>query len=640
MIDCPNVATYQYPVERATEYHYYVEGKTNTFSPINVTLYQSPIPFWIKPISISKPSNSFSLDEPNNPNLLIDNQVDIASDTDYIHHAFKIWNAFDANDLSNLEISFDPALQALTIHECKVYRQGKWIDKLDMNEIRIIQREEELEDNIYDGQLSALLFLEDIREGDLLEYSYSTKATVIDKFSCYFPLQFQQRWEKYYGRIVKAPHQTLRTQINPTDFDCNYKESDEELSWLIEPCVPYKKESDLPPGYPIRATLEVTEYRDWNEVASTEALLYPLNPAFDRDPEVIQLVNTWKTSSSGPEERAVKALHFVQDEIRYLGMEEGISKIKPADPLVTLKKRFGDCKCKTQLLRAFLALLDLPSDPCLVHSERQDSLKNHLPSPMFFNHVIVRLECGGKTFYIDPTVMYQGGGLEQMDFPYGAGLVISDKTQDLDEISMPIVFPEIESHTIFDIRKGLDVEMKINLHFKGKEANFSRYMLKKRGLNKFSEYHLQGFTSQFDDYKVITPFKIDDNREANELMATATLRLKNPWKSSSQSNSFLYIPCFLSDYINQPIDMDRSCPLKLPDARTRETIEVHGGSLDTPSDTIEHKAFTFSTNASRSDRIECELMTHLNVLDPKDLPSFCEKLNEASQAMEIFVDKN
>gem|GEM_PF-2295159 len=654
MIAYPDAMAYQYPIENATEYHGYVHGNQPNYSPGNVTIYQGTIPYWIRPVSAPEPISKMP-DEPDNPHLLLEAQTDIASDTQYIHYEFKVWNALDAQNLSNIELIFNPELQTLTIHDVKVWRNGTWIDKLDMSEIRVVQREEDLDHLCYCGDLSALLFLEDIREGDLIDYSYSIQYTHFLPFCCHYPLQFPQTWEKYCGRIVKAANRPMRVQINPPDFDGNFQESDLEYSWCIEPCPPYEKVLDLPRGYPSYASLEVTEFRDWSEVARLTASFFSLNPDFARDAEAIELVDGWKKSSSSLEETAIQATRFVQDEIRYLGLEDGVLGVQPTDPLATLKRRFGDCKGKTQLLRSFFAMLDLPSDPCLVNTNVAKSMKNHLPS-LYFNHAILRLEFNGQSYFIDSTSNYNGGGLDQMSVPFGAGLILSDKTTDLIDIPAPIIHPEIECQTTYDVRPNTDIEMTIDIHFKGSKANFGRYALKKYGLNQLSEWFQKRISRQFDHFEEIAPLQLDDERDQNDLRATIKLLLKNPWETEStiwpgfityfasfltdyfdNKKSFTCRPLFLADYFCQDVDTDREFPLMLPDAHIRESVTIHGGTFLRAQETIKHKAFTFNAKTTSIDTIEFDLQTHLNALDPEDLSSFDNQLNEACKMLPIRV---
>ena len=478
----PIYAEYHYPVQNATEYHYYVHGDSTNYSPANITVYQGAPPSFVKDVSIPSSDKAYEFGTLPHSHLLNDKQFDIATMTVFHRFAYKIWNTFDAELFSNLEISFKPA-QKLTMHSCSVLRNGSLINKLDMKELRVIQREEELDQLIYEEDMSAILFLEDIRIGDLLEYSYSiSNIFSFDwPFAYHLPLQFSHRWEKSYYRIIKEPNHTYRIRHLPEKWSSYLTENDRELVWQIEPALPYVFEYDQPPGYCPYASAEISELGNWNELVRQEIDFYRIDPAFANDPEVIDLISNWKMNGASAQEKACLALRFVQDEIRYMGLEDGLKGMTPSDPLVTLKRRFGDCKGKTQLFRAFLLALDIPSKPVQVDTEDQKEIKNHLPIPIF-NHVIARVDLPDQSIYVDPTQINQGGELKDSYLPYGFGLVISPETQDLTPIPEPLVHPEIEGSTTLMIHDD-EVEMSLKTQFYGKKANKWRNRIQ---FNKYS----------------------------------------------------------------------------------------------------------------------------------------------------------
>ena len=58
----------------------------------------------------------------------------------------------------------------------------------------------------------------------------------------------------------------------------------------------------------------------------------------------------------------------MQDDIRYLGFENGLNSFKPSKPIEVLKRRFGDCKDKALLLSTLLQSYGIAANPILVNS--------------------------------------------------------------------------------------------------------------------------------------------------------------------------------------------------------------------------------------------------------------------------------
>ena len=107
--------------------------------------------------------------------LLYDHQVrveDRAQDT-YSRWVQKITNESGLNAASQVDISFDPSFETLTIHSVVVRRGSEVFDRLDRGAIRLVQREQNLDAQVYDGRVSAVLFLRDLRVGDVIDYAYT-----------------------------------------------------------------------------------------------------------------------------------------------------------------------------------------------------------------------------------------------------------------------------------------------------------------------------------------------------------------------------------------------------------------------------------------------------------------------------------
>jgi len=637
------------PLIAESAYHYIVtpEYETNCFvhtgsdpnySPVNVTIFQNEIPGWTHPTSYPEMTERLCKNEGGTPYQMLDTQIDIDSFTIYKHTVYKVWNAFDLQNLTNFSIHFDPTFQKLTIHECKVFRNGTWLNKLDMNELRIIQPENDLEENLYSSQLYALIFLEDVREGDIIDYSYSLSGTFFPKFSLRIPLQHPIRWEKSNLRIIKPANRSFKTNIIPSEWSSFVKEDEHELVWELQPCPADNWEPDQPSEFPSCAELEISEFSNWNEVAAEIAAFYPSNEGFNEDPDVVRLIEKWKENSTNLEQQALQAIRFVQDEIRYLGIETGKGSFIPTDPLSTLKRRFGDCKGKSVLLKAFLDLLGIHADICLVHSELGAAAKNRLPSPLLFNHIIVRIELAGQITYVDATALYQGGGLNQIGCPFKTGLIVSKETQDLIDIPSMVVFPEIDCRTLFEIDHDR-VEMNASIDFYANEANYYRALLKYKGLKAlkpFSRYLEAGF----GDFKLLSPVEISDDRTNNHITVSAHIALDQPWISfGKKSDKYLnYVPYFLSLYFTQTINTERKTPVQLPTSRIRESIAVKGGYILANTETIEDDAFVFHSS-SDVDRVEFELFTRSDKLSPEDFESYQKKLDDSFDEINVLIKR-
>ena len=167
--------------------------------------------------------------------LLYDNQVNaLGTKADYMHFAIKLLNESAVEERSRLTINFAPSFQTLTFHKVVIWRNGIAIEQSIKNKIKLLQREKELENLIYDGRWSATLLLDDVRKGDILEYSYTLigqNPAYKDYISDTVYLQWADPIQKQIYRLLwpnKTPinvttSKKIKKELKISIFD-NYKE--------------------------------------------------------------------------------------------------------------------------------------------------------------------------------------------------------------------------------------------------------------------------------------------------------------------------------------------------------------------------------------------------------------------------------
>ena len=142
-----------------------------------------------------------------------------------------------------------------------------------------------------------------------------------------------------------------------------------------------------------------------------------------------------RTKFISPEKRILAALRFVQDDVRYMGIEMGENSHKPHPPEKVIVQRFGDCKDKSYLLCTLLRALGIEASPVLINSGYKKIISNWLPAATAFDHVTVKVKLNDNSFFFDPTIPYQRGSIADISYPdHQCGLAISDSTTDLTNI--------------------------------------------------------------------------------------------------------------------------------------------------------------------------------------------------------------
>ena len=181
--------------------------------------------------------------------------------------------------------------------------------------------------------------------------------------------------------------------------------------------------------------VQISEFESWSDVVNWALPLYQVKQS--PSGTLAQEIDRLKNSSDKPEARLISALRFVQDEIRYMGIELGPNSHQPNQPSTVFERRFGDCKDKSLLLSSILNSIGIEAHPALVNTEAKSSLSAWQPTPIAFDHCIVQAKIAGKTYWIDPTISMQRGQLDQYYAPdYALALVIRDGGHELERIPL------------------------------------------------------------------------------------------------------------------------------------------------------------------------------------------------------------
>jgi len=118
--------------------------------------------------------------------------------------------------------------------------------------------------------------------------------------------------------------------------------------------------------------------------------------------ELKSQVNELTAGKKTDMEKIESIFYWVQDNIRYIAFEDGIMGFKPDAAQNVLKKKYGDCKGKANLLKEMLKLAGY--DARLTWIGTSDLPYDYtLPSLAVDNHMICTVILNGKKYYLDGT---------------------------------------------------------------------------------------------------------------------------------------------------------------------------------------------------------------------------------------------
>lgn len=512
--------------------------------------------------------------------MLSDHQIRVTggSTERYTRRVKKVLNASALEDLSQLQLEFEPSYQELVIHYVKFQRGGVIIDALRPGEVKIIQQETDLYQRQYNGTLSALIFLNDVRVGDIVDYAFSVvgqNPVLGGRFADTFYLATSQAVENLQWRLLWPSKRQLRYRGQNTAAVPVTQNLGEETEYTWEQAnVAAIEFEDNTPGWfrPIPA-VQISEFSDWEEVLEWALPLYALKHPIDGP--LIKQIERWRAESADPEKRLLAALRFVQDDVRYMGIELGPSSHMPTQPSAVFERRFGDCKDKSLLLTTILNSLGIEARPALVNTSAKYTLKDWQPSPFAFDHVIVRATFNEKNYWIDGTASLRRGGLAELYNPnYGRALVLREGGGELEEIP-----EEVSEETTTAVREVYTVQsnqapalLEVSTTYRNVDADEMRSWIAQQTLSELGKSYLNYYAHFDSDIEATTVPQISDNPTTNTIVITEKYRIPSFWKNKTRQ----FYAGRIDEELGKPSVSKRSMPLALPyPARISQTIEAH-----------------------------------------------------------------
>lgn len=465
---------------------------------------------------------------------LYDEQINVGTETRYYRSVRQITNETGVQNNSEVTVSFASSYQKLYFHQISIIRDGKKIDKLAKADIKVVNEEPGLSEfQIYDYS-QAIIILDDVRKGDRLDMEYSLTGfnPIYGKFdhtigfASYTPIL-----NHYTSVLMPASRKLLYTEYNKAPQPkITKKDGMTIFDWPVLHVKSYKSEGNTPGWYRDHKYVELSEYNSWEEVAKWATSVMD-NHQRSLPDGLTKKIAEWKKAANGSDTRfAEKVLRFVQDDIRYLGIEVGAYTHQPHEPSRTFNNRYGDCKDKALLMATILRSENIPAEMVLVNTTRGEHISEELPSSGTFNHVILRMHIGDETYYVDPTMTQQGGRLHANYLPhYGKGLVVSNSTQTLTDIPYNNNGSTRITET-FDIKYDEPSTLEVTTIYKGRDADNIRGTLSYQSMTSLEESYENYYKNLYTAATLTGEIGVDDNRQDNILTVTEAYELDSLWE--------------------------------------------------------------------------------------------------------------
>ncbi|HEV2210279.1 MAG TPA: DUF3857 domain-containing protein [Verrucomicrobiae bacterium] len=508
---------------------------------------------------------------------LIDSQVNAEKEEAFVHIIKEITSNAGVQSGANLQFSWDPSYQELTVHRIVIRRGGEEMDRLEPDKFRIIQQESDLSRQIYNGSLSAVIFLEDVRVGDRIEYAFtvrganpSLKGRYSDRFFLGATVPIGERRVRLLWPTRRQLH--FRVQGAGPAPEVRSRGALKEYIWDLHDVPGVVFEDQIPSWFPAVPWLDLSEFGSWSDVARWATGMFVITNL--DAPELRQELTKLQSPGATPQDTVQRALEFVQNEIRYLGIEFGPNSYKPTDPATVLHRRFGDCKDKALLFCTLLRGLGCEATPALVSTGMRQTLSELLPDPEVFDHVIVRVVAGGATYWLDPTRTYQRGPVSQRYLPdYGLALLARDGETVLTRIPASSAgTPETVTSEIFDVggQQGV-THLWVTSTFNGFDSEWMRAALTVQGREQIAKSWLNDYAHQYPSITPAGPIEVEDSSDHDTVTIVHSYSIRDFWTLLPDKERYHceFYPQGIHTWIARPSTTVRSMPMEVAYPRRR-----------------------------------------------------------------------
>lgn len=500
---------------------------------------------------------------------LLDNQIKVDKTgfrTAYSRYVETVVNQTGVEDSSQINLSFDPLYQKLSLNTLVVIRDGKRIDRINDAKMSVFSRETDLDRQIYSGRLTLNILLDDIQAGDTIDYSY-TRHGANPVYKNLFSWIRSLNWSvPVYNQNVRVlwgkptPLHVETRNINPNIETREIGEFTEyQINLNFQETV--NAPSEVPYWYSPYGRVHFNETENWADVVEWAQPMYQFGPSHV---DVIEVANQIKQSFSSPSEQITAALKYTQDKIRYVGLEMGENSHMPTAPNETLALKYGDCKDKASLFIAILSALDIEAFPALVDTD-ETKLLAELPAGVnVFNHVIVWLELAGKQFWLDPTLSNQTGNLENLYQPdYGYALVLkqgNDKLTSMEKEENPS-FMQIKERFEIPAKHESPVLFSVTTKYKGYGAMKRLWQLEQDGKKSIADEYEVYYQRTYPSLTTHQEMTIETDQKSGEVIFNEAYSIAEFWKMGDEHWETDFYPTEIRESLFKPKQSQRNGPL-------------------------------------------------------------------------------
>ncbi len=502
---------------------------------------------------------------------LIELQKHVPLKADYRHYTWKMVNETGVQNNSEIAVEYDPAYETVIFHFVHIIRNGSIVGKTTAADIRVKEVNNEEEYFLYSDLKKALIILENTQVGDIIDCAYTVvgrNPVFGDNFTCKQFFCRSTPVQHFFFGVLYDPAKPLylhETNTPPSPVKANWKQW-QSFQWTDPVLVPWKETRNAPGWFDQNPSVSLTSFSDWEEVRQWAKQAFR-NYNYPLQKQIKDLCKQWiKTANGDTGQYIIRAIRFVQDNIRYLGMEDGVHTHQPHDPNIIFKQGYGDCKDKALLLARLLQEAGVEAYAALVNTQLGSAVAETAPSYTVFNHSIVAIKNGGRLVFVDPTMNNQRSKLNNFYIPaYGKALLIDSVHKGFTAIGAP-EYATVEITQNLKIRYPGDGISTLNICsvFRNGRADIIRDYFASNSISDIQTSYTDYYQSIYDSIRMQSDIKMEDDTISNVITVWEAYDIPYIWQP--QKDGKKSIDLFAKEVFERlidPADQAAGTPIRL-----------------------------------------------------------------------------
>ena len=553
-------------------------------------------------------------------------QISKADRRSYSRYVLDLQNASAVEDEGTITVNFDPSYKKIKFHHIRVVNSDGERNVLNLEDGELFRTETDRDKLLFDGTLQFSFAIKGLKVGDRLDYAYTSYG----KNPAYGDGYFLRQWQAYstptqflHYRAVIAPNMPIHTKLH-VNAVAPLKSKDGEYTVLtmnLRDIDGLSVNDDRPSwhyGYP---AVEISSYDTWAAVGNHFAPYYRISDAIN--PQIIEIADEIKTATNDPKEQTRLALNYVQENIRYLGLEMGVGGFEPRQPSLVFERRFGDCKDVTLLLLTILKSLDIEAAPVLVHSKERAGFQFGLANHWAFDHVVVQANVEGKSYVLDATRNKQLGKLDWLDQgDFQKGLRLNEGASELVDMPQTDYAWRKDFYDEFDlVSHETDILYTLTANYYGEDADSRYQWYQDDGLKDIEKTFFEYFADLYPSIKIEKPTEVEIDESEARFTVKAYYRIVDGWELNEEKNkkTTWALPYELRADFPVFSGVERTAPYSIPyPAKVRQILAFKVDdrySFDDKDEPYESGSFDYREVNTFKDELYKEVYTYETIKD-------------------------